>query len=135
MTDSVVRVELVGPFRVTRDDGPMTGVDLGSRKARLLLKLLAVERPNLVAIDRIVDTLWGSEPPQRPAENVATLVSRLRKTLGAGAIGGGREGYRLANDSEVLVDLDEAARYLDEAERRLAAGEPALALAAARRGA
>ena len=134
MTDSVVRVELVGTFRVTRGDGPMTGVDLGSRKARLLLKLLAVERPNLVSIERIVDSLWGSEPPQRPAENVATLVSRLRKAVGASAIGGGREGYRLAGDSAVLVDLDEAARYLDEAERRHAAGEPALALAAARRG-
>ncbi len=133
MADAVVRVELVGTFRVTRGDEPMTGAELGSRKARVLLKLLAVQRPHLVSVERIADVLWGARLPERPAENVATLVSRLRNVLGPDGIAGGRGGYRLGGASQVRVDIDDAAQWLDEAKRRQVAGEPALALAAATR--
>ena len=110
-----------------------TGRELGSRKGRELLKLLAVERDRVVTVDRIVDVLWPDEPPRHPAASVATLVSRLRKVLGHELIEGDREGYRLGAAPEVTVDLDEAGRWVAEAERRHAAGEPALAVAAAAR--
>ena len=104
--------------------------ELGSRKSRTLLKVLAVERPGLVAVDRIVEVLWADEPPTAAEQNVASLVSRLRGVLGPGVILGGRQGYRLAGSPVVSVDLDTAARYCEQAERKLAAS-PAIALAAA----
>jgi DNA-binding SARP family transcriptional activator len=107
--------------------------DLGGRKARLLLKLLAVERGRTVPADRITGVLWGDSPPASPAGNVATLVSRLRRVLGDGVIQGGRSGYRLGAAPAVRVDLDEASRWAVEAARRLAAAEPALAVTAASR--
>ena len=58
------------------------GRDLGSRKARTLLALLAAERGRLVPVDRIVDVLWPDGPPADPAANVSTLVSRTRRLLG-----------------------------------------------------
>jgi DNA-binding SARP family transcriptional activator/tetratricopeptide (TPR) repeat protein len=127
----VLRVQLVGTFDVTCDAEPVAANVLGSRKARSLLKLLATQRRRIVTVERIVEVLWGAAAPERPAENVATLVSRLRRSLGPGVIDGGRDGYRLGVD--VHVDLDDAARWLAEAERRLIAGEGALALAAATR--
>ncbi len=72
-----------------------------SRKARTLLKLLAVERGHLVSTDRIVEVLWPDGPPSRPVENVATLVSRLRSWLGPAVVEGHREGYRLGPDADV----------------------------------
>jgi hypothetical protein len=54
--------------------------------------------------------------------NVATLVSRLRRALGSEVIHGDRQGYR-PGDLAVVVDLDEAARLTDRAEREL---EPTL---------
>jgi DNA-binding SARP family transcriptional activator/tetratricopeptide (TPR) repeat protein len=128
-------VRLVGPFAVLRAGVAVAGADLGSRKARLLVKLLAVERGHLVPVNRIVDLLWVDEPaPRSPVENVATLVSRLRKVLGAAVVEGGRdEGYRLGRPPAVLVDLDEAERWVGQAEARLAAGEAGLAVAAADR--
>jgi len=77
--------------------------------------------------------LWEGAPPARPAQNIATFVSRLRRVPGADVIRGGRPGYSLGLPPAVQVDLDGAGRWAEEAERRLAAAEPALAVAAATR--
>ena len=74
----------------------------------------------------------ASQPPAAPEQNVASLVSRLRGVLGAEVIPGGRHGYRLAHASRVSVDLDAAAQYCDQAERKLASAA-AVALGAAER--
>jgi DNA-binding SARP family transcriptional activator len=129
---SRVELRLAGTFGVVRDGTELSGGELGSRKSRTLLKVLAVERPGLVGVDRIVEVLWADEPPAAPEQNVASLVSRLRGVLGPGVILGGRQGYRLAGSPVVSVDLDTAARYCEQAERKLA-GSPAIALAAAER--
>ena len=126
-------LSLVGSFAAARDGQPVPAADLGGRKARLLLKLLAVERGITVPADRITGVLWGDSPPASPAGNVASLVSRLRRVLGDGVIQGGRSGYRLGAAPAVRVDLDEASRWAIEAARRLAAAEPALAVTAASR--
>jgi DNA-binding SARP family transcriptional activator len=130
---TALRLCLVGGFAVMRAGVRLDLTELGSRKARTLLKLLAVERGHLVPTDRIVEVLWPDETPAQASENVATLISRLRKTLGASALGGGRGGYRLGEPPLVVVDVDDGADLVTEAERRFALGEPALAVAAAAR--
>ena len=80
--DAEIVVRLVGPFAVLRAGVAVAGADLGSRKARLLVKLLAVERGHLVPVNRIVDLLWVDEPaPQSPVENVATFRRFLTFTV------------------------------------------------------
>jgi DNA-binding SARP family transcriptional activator len=124
-------LRLVGALCVCRQDPAQTAVRVDGRKARTVLALLAVERGRLVSMDRIIEAVWQASPPQRPAGNVATLVSRLRSTLGPAAIEGGRAGYRLG--AWLRIDLYEAQAMLVEAELRLARDEPARALALARR--
>jgi DNA-binding SARP family transcriptional activator/tetratricopeptide (TPR) repeat protein len=126
-----VTIRLAGAFGVVDDATTEVAGGLGSRKARRLLMLLAVDGDRVVSVDRIVDVLWADHPPQRPADNVATLVSRLRAALGPDVIDGNRDGYRLG--APVRVDLREAALLVTEAGRRLAADEPALAAVAAHR--
>jgi DNA-binding SARP family transcriptional activator/tetratricopeptide (TPR) repeat protein len=128
---AAVRLRLVGSFNVVRSGVGVDLTELGSRKGRTLLKLLAVERGHLVQMDRIIDVLWPDEPPAQASENVATLISRLRKALGADALGGSRGGYRLGEPPFVVVDVDDGADLVSEAERRLAAAQPVLAAAAA----
>jgi hypothetical protein len=90
-----VELRLAGTFSVVRDGIELADGEVGSRKSRTLLKLLAVSRPGLVPVDRIVDVLWADGPPAAAEQNVATLVSRLRGVLGPGVILGGRKllGY------------------------------------------
>ncbi len=124
-------VRLAGPFVVLGPDGRPLAV--GSRKARRLLARLAASPGTRIAVDAIVADLWPQRPPLRPADNVATLVSRLRAALGTDVVLGGRDGYRL-DGRAARTDVAEAADLDGEARRRLAAGDPPLALVAARRG-
>ena len=112
---------------------PLDEARFGSRKGRLLLKLLAARRGHLVAMDDIIDALWGATAPAKAEANVATLVSRLRGVVGADVIVGGRSGYRLAFGPRLSLDIDEAEQLVTEAERRGTSSQPALALTAANR--
>ncbi|HTS98567.1 MAG TPA: AAA family ATPase [Streptosporangiaceae bacterium] len=127
-----LQLRLAGPFGVVREGTALPDGEIGSRKARTLLKLLAVERPGHVPVERIIETLWDDEPPAAAEQNVATLVSRLRAALGPGVVLGGRRAYRLGAGPGVSVDLDQAASFCERSEHTLDTA-PALALAAAER--
>jgi DNA-binding SARP family transcriptional activator/tetratricopeptide (TPR) repeat protein len=101
---------------------------LGSRKARTLLKALALARGRPVAVDSLVEWLWPRSPPASPADQVSVLVSRLRGVLGANRLVRSDAGYALTID---WLDLDALAELVEEASRRLVAGSPGLAGAAA----
>ena len=73
---ATVELFLAGTFRVVRDGVQLTDGEIGSRKSRTLLKLLAVERPGLVTVDRIVEILW---PDERPANNKMSSAGIARR--------------------------------------------------------
>jgi DNA-binding SARP family transcriptional activator len=82
-------IHLVGPLTVAPGGQVLPVPQVGSRKGRTLLAVLATARGTVVPIDRIASALWPEHPPQHPAENVATLVSRIRSNLGPEAVHGG----------------------------------------------
>jgi DNA-binding SARP family transcriptional activator len=107
------------------------GVDkhaLGSRKARTLIKVLAVARGQPVAVPRLVDCLWPAHPPARPSQQISVLVSRLRSVLGPDRLPRSDAGYQLLAD---WIDLDVANHLATAASRRLAAQNYASARLAA----
>jgi DNA-binding SARP family transcriptional activator len=121
-------VYVIGEFRAGLGERVWTRRDVGSRKARTLLALLAVVGSRVVTMDQLVDNLWPDGPPRSPTRNVAALVSRLRAVLGADAIVGTAHGYRLGDT--ILVDLAEAMDLVNRAEARVDI-EPDSALASA----
>ena len=127
-----VTVRLAGPCRVEQGSPPEE-LRIGSAKERRLLAVLAAHRPHSLPPDRLAEALWPGRLPRSPAANIATLVSRLRARLGAGAVLGDRQGYRLGEPPTVRVDLDEAADLVAQASRRLVDGAPGTASMAARR--
>jgi DNA-binding SARP family transcriptional activator len=97
------------------------GVDkhaLGSRKARTLIKVLAVARGQPVPVPRLIDCLWPDRPPARPSQQISVLISRLRSVLGARRLPRSDAGYQLLAD---WIDLDVANHLAVAATRRLAA--------------
>ncbi len=73
-----MRLRLFGPVTVVRPDGE---VDAGPRAQKKLLALLALRTGYAVPTDRLIDEMWGEEPPANAEQIVRTYVSRLRKIL------------------------------------------------------
>ena len=121
----------MGPLEVVEDGRP---VPLGGRRQRALLGLLLVNANEMLSTDRLIDELWGDQPPAGAAKAVQVTVSRLRKALGTGdgeangvVLTHGR-GYELRVDRE-RVDAQRFERLLGSGRSELAAGRPEAAAA------
>ena len=87
-------LRLLGPVEAYVDG---RRVPLGPPKQRALLAILALDAGHTVAADRLVDGLWGDEPPASAPKMVQLYVSQLRRLMsgnGAEIIRNGR-GYEL----------------------------------------
>lgn len=74
---------LLGPVGATVDG---RRIPLGTTKQRAVLAMLALQVNRTVSMDRLVEGLWGEQPPESAAKMVQGYVSQLRKLLaGAGA--------------------------------------------------
>ncbi len=73
---------VLGPLQVSRDGGEL---EFGSPQIRLLLAALLVDANVVVSADRLIEVLWGDEPPPSAASSVQKLVYRLRSLLGPGS--------------------------------------------------
>jgi DNA-binding SARP family transcriptional activator/SAM-dependent methyltransferase len=87
-----IEVRLLGPVVALVDGTP---VDLTSGKQRALFARLALDAGERLSIDRLVDDLWGEQPPATARHALQVHVSNLRKLLGASAVGTERPGYVL----------------------------------------
>ena len=76
--DDVVEIRLLGPFEVVRNG---SAVGLGTRKQRAVLALLALEPSSAIPTDRLIDALWGEDPPASSRAVLQTYVAGLRKGL------------------------------------------------------
>ncbi|WP_030434958.1 ATP-binding protein [Actinoplanes subtropicus] len=122
----MVRLRLVGA--VSWD-----GVEVRGGRVGALLAALAEELHGGRSAARLVEALWGDEPPEHPAKALQTVVSRARAQLGGDIIVSTATGYRLALDDE-QVDLLAVRRRAEACRRAARAGEHAEALAQAEAG-
>ncbi|MFD5100369.1 BTAD domain-containing putative transcriptional regulator [Streptomyces albidochromogenes] len=107
-----MRFDVLGPLRVTTDDGAPVAVP--EPKVRALLARLLVHHGRPVAADRLIDDLWGEGAmPGNPGNSLQTKVSQLRGALekarpGARAlVAHGPAGYALRVADEAV----DAARF------------------------
>jgi DNA-binding SARP family transcriptional activator len=134
----MVQFRLLGPLEA--QDGER-GVELGRPKQRVLLAVLLVHANQVVSLDRLIEELWGAEPPPQAAASLQTYVSNLRRALEPGrparapsrVLVSQPPGYRLVVGA---ADLDAArfAALAEEGQRLLGAGRPAAAARVLREG-
>ncbi len=122
-----VEIDVLGALRVRRAGRELP---LGGRRERTVLAALAVAAGRQVSDERLVDEVWGDDPPASAIGSLQVAVSRLRKLLGDDAVlrreaaGYVLEGVALDADA-----LSAAAARLDGgAHEVLATTEAALAL-------
>jgi len=111
---------LLGPVEAMVDGTP---VRLAAAKPRALLALLLLARNRVVATERLIDELWGDEPPAQATKTLQVYVSQLRKSLGPERLVTQPPGYLLRVepgelDLERFEQLAAEARTLPPAEAR-----------------
>lgn len=112
-----IRFRLLGPLRLWNGSA---WTPVQAAQQRVVLAILAIEAGQVVATDRLIDELWGDQPPRAAASVVRGYVMRLRRQLGgenggkdSGKNGGagknGKDGPLLtaASGYQLMVDPDE----------------------------
>jgi DNA-binding SARP family transcriptional activator len=122
-----MELRILGPLEVL-DEGRR--VPVAGARQRALLAVLAT-RPNQVAsTERLMEELWGEDPPERAANALQAAVSRLRRALEAGPGNGTRRPRVLTRPPGYVLEVNprsiDAARFealAAEGRRALAEGD------------
>lgn len=110
----------MGPVEVVVEGG---AVALGGPKQRALLAELLLRRGSAVPRERLVDALWGEEPPASAISSLQVYVHGLRRAVGADRFETRGNAYRVCVEPEEL-DVARFERLLAEARDALAGGAP-----------
>jgi DNA-binding SARP family transcriptional activator/DNA-binding beta-propeller fold protein YncE len=92
---------ILGPLEVLEEG---LSVALGGAKQRALLAVLLLRANEVVSLDRLINELWGGEPPDTAHTALQVHVSQLRKLLGRDTIVTQTPGY-LIRVSDGELDL------------------------------
>jgi LuxR family maltose regulon positive regulatory protein len=114
---------LLGPLEALDGDTPLV---LGGLKQRALLARLLISPNRTVAVDRLVQDLWGEAAPDSAVKMVQIFVSQLRKLLPADVIATRSPGY-LAQVDEQSLDVDRFDRLRRTGRAALDAGDAEVA--------
>ena len=102
---------ILGPLEVEEDG---RALKLGGAKQRGLLAVLLLQANKAVSRDRLIDELWGEQPPDTAATALQVHVSQLRKVLGHDVIATQAPGYLVrVRDGE--LDLARFEAYVAQA--------------------
>jgi predicted ATPase/DNA-binding SARP family transcriptional activator len=115
-----MRFGILGSTQARAADGTPVAVD--GPRPRALLALLLLDAGHVVSTDRLIDGLYGEEPPKEAANALQAQVSRLRRKLGGDVIELRPAGYLLRADPED-VDVHRFTRLAREGRE---AGDAAL---------
>lgn len=132
--DVVGDLRLLGPLEAT---GPGGALCLAGGRQRALLALLALRAPAVVSRARLVDALWGTEPPPTAVKTLHSHLARVRQALDR--VGLGRSlvtvepGYALRLPPGTL-DIDRFEEHVRAGRAALRAGDAPGAAARLRAG-
>ncbi|MVU79102.1 AAA family ATPase [Nocardia sp. ET3-3] len=115
-----MQIRMLGPLDIRAEDG--TPIEVPGARLRGLLIALALEPGRAVSKTKLVDWIWGEQPPADAANALQALVSRLRRLLPDGSIEVQAGGYRLlvapeSVDAVRFEQLVDRARGGDDAHR------------------
>jgi predicted ATPase/DNA-binding SARP family transcriptional activator len=99
-----VEFRILGPLEIASEGGL---VQLRAAKHRALLAVLLLHANQVVSYGRLLDELWGEEPPATAIKTLQVYVAALRKALGSERIVSRARGYLLRAEADEV----DAARF------------------------
>jgi class 3 adenylate cyclase/DNA-binding SARP family transcriptional activator len=116
---NVIEFRVLGSLEAVDQDGPLA---LGAPKQRTLLAVLLLHRGEPVSTERLVDEIWGEQPPASAHKLVQGYVSSLRRVLGDGLLVTQGHGYALQIPPGQL-DVDRFEILVTEGQRASSQGD------------
>ncbi|WP_214319730.1 BTAD domain-containing putative transcriptional regulator [Nonomuraea sediminis] len=122
-----MEIRLFGPLEV--DDADGNRLDLGTRKQRAVVAMLALSPGRVVPLDRLIEELWAGEAPAKATATLQAYISHLRRVLEPGRRPRTPPKVLLTREPGYLLDVTpgqvDLARFAAWAEdgRRLLRGE------------
>lgn len=111
-----ISIRLIGGLRVERAGQVMTAATLGSPKARQVLEILALQPGISVSRERMIELLWGGNPPATARATLESYVSVIRRHIQPGQAKTGplrtEHGCYFLDPKQVSVDLDRFERLV-----------------------
>jgi DNA-binding SARP family transcriptional activator len=92
VSPGLLEFRLLGPFEVRRDG---VVLDLGGPRRAAFLAALAMSPGRVVTADRLVNDIWGEQPPRTAGHGLQVLASETRKLLPPGTVSHRPSGYVL----------------------------------------
>ncbi|MEU0036487.1 BTAD domain-containing putative transcriptional regulator [Streptomyces sp. NPDC006333] len=127
----LLRFEVLGPLRARRAGTPL---ELGPVKRQAVLAALLLRQGAMVSRERLLDAVWGEEPPAGGHKVLPTHINSLRTVLdpegtppAESVIRSGKGWYRFVVE-EVRLDTADLDKRGDEALRTVASGDLATAV-------
>jgi DNA-binding SARP family transcriptional activator len=130
-----VAVRLLGPFELNVDGTAI--VDWQGRLGPMVLKFVLAQPRRRCSRDMLIEQFWPYADADRARNRLHVAVSSLRRALRASAdvaLIEHRDGwYCLSPTVDLVIDVDEFDRCIDDGDRLLRQGDPEHALEAFRR--
>jgi DNA-binding SARP family transcriptional activator len=105
---------ILGPLEVVEHGRALA---LGGSRQRALLALLLTRANEVVSADRLIDELWGAEPPAAASNALQYHVSQLRKALAPAEVIETRQPGYVLHVAPDDLDLLRFERLVEEAQR------------------
>ncbi|MGH1489958.1 MAG: AAA family ATPase [Acidimicrobiales bacterium] len=107
-------IRLLGPIEVVDNS---TTLRIPGQRCKTLVALLALENGGMISTDRLVDEIWGAQPPPTAHNSLANAIMRVRRVLGPERIVTGPGAYGLVVSPDEL-DLAQFESLLDGAQQQ-----------------
>jgi DNA-binding SARP family transcriptional activator len=95
----MLEFRILGPLEVRDGD---RRIHVGGRNRRALLAVLLLHANELVSTERLIDDLYGEQPPKTATQSLHNAVSQLRRLLGRDLLATHPAGYVLRVDAEAF---------------------------------
>jgi len=94
---------LLGPVELRVGE---RSIDVGQPRQRAVLAALAVDAGHLVAVDVLIDRVWGDSSPDGARHALYSHIARVRRALAQAGTGDGAGPQVLRRSGGYLLDLD-----------------------------
>jgi len=123
-----LELAILGPIEARLDGKPIA---VGGSKQRMLLAILLLNANSVVSTERLIELLWGDEPPDSAVNTLHVRVSQLRRALEprrsyrtpARVLQSRPSGYVLVLEPE-QIDVERFQRLANAGRQALSDGDP-----------